>query len=367
MATVSDVLDALEVLAPKRYAFGFDKVGLQVGDPARTVRKGLVSLDRSLAAVEEAISTGCEMLVAHHPLLFEPAATVTTNDHVGQTILKLAENKVAFAAAHTNWDSARGGINDALAAKLQLVDVQAFGFAAPVPMLKLVVFAPIDSEQAIREAASKAGAGTIGNYSQCAFSSEGVGTFLGNEHSSPVVGTRGTLQQAPEVRIEMQVRASLRNQVEQAVRQTHPYEEPAYDFFVLADNHEQPAGRIGILPTPLPFAAWASTVESQLNTKVWAWGDADRLIRTVAIVGGGADGEWKDAQAAGADAYLTGEVRQHVALEAVESGMPIIAAGHYATEHPGCEELASRLKAAMPSVEWSCFTPAPGIAGRPLN
>lgn len=367
MATVADILAALEAIAPERYAFGFDKIGLQVGDPTRIVTRAVVSLDRSLGAVTHAIATGAEMLISHHPLIFEPAKTVTTRDHVGQTILLLAEHKVAFAAAHTNWDSARGGINDALADTLNLRNVRPFGSAAGVPMLKLVVFTPSESAPKIMQAAWDAGAGEIENYSHCSFASDGVGSFMGNERSHPVVGKSGNLERVPESRTEVILKASQRFAVEQAIRSVHPYEEPAYDFIPLIDQAEQPAGRIGHLPEPMTLAQLVAHVEGTLKTKAWAWGDPSQHVSTFALLGGAADGEWQNARSEGADVYLTGEVRQHVALEASELGMPIIAAGHYATEHPGCEELTVRLRNTLPEITWSCFSPQPGQAGRPLN
>lgn len=362
---VREVLAALETVAPVRYAFSFDKVGLQVGDPEAEVTKAVVSLDRSRAAVAHAREIGAQLLLAHHPLLFSPLNQVLANDHVGRTVLDLAGANIAFVAAHTNWDSALGGVNDALADILSLRDLKSFGFAEKVDRLKLVFFAPADAADRLVDALSAVGAGVIGNYRRCAFRSEGTGTFVGGEGSHPAIGEPGKVETVPEVRIEMALRGDQKRIVERTLREKHPYEEPAYDFLVLPAIPEQPAGRVGHLESPVSLAEFAASVETSLDTKAWTWGAPARKIRRVAVVGGAADGEWIAAQCAGADVLVTGEVKQHIAVEAAESGFALIAAGHYATEQPGAAALRDRMAEICSAVEWHLFTPAPGFAGRP--
>lgn len=365
MATIDDVLATLERIAPTRYAFGFDKIGLQVGAPTAAVQRAVVALDRSLAAVAHAKQIGAQLVLSHHPLLFEPAKTVTSQSHVGRTLIELIKSDIAVIAAHTNWDSARGGVNDELTKRLGLSDVREFGYANPVSQFKMVVFALPSDVESILDAASAAGAGNIGLYSRCAFTSEGHGTFRGGEGSNPTVGQAGRNEVVEEVRIEMVLNQEDRRAVEKAVRGAHSYEEPAIDFFTLTDANEQPAGRIGTI-TDQRLADFSTHVSEALGGPTWSWGDPERRIRTVAVVGGAADSEWIAARAAGADVFVTGEVRQHIALEASESGMAIIAAGHHATEHPGIEALAERMRTEMPQVEWHVFNPTPGFAGRPF-
>ena len=164
----------------------------------------------------------------------------------------------------------------------------------------------------------------------------------------------------------MTCRQELCGGVESAIRQVHPYEEPAIDVYVLRESYEQAAGRIGTLPHPMSLRAFADHVDTSLGTRSWAWGDPDQVIRTVGVVGGAADGEGRFARRAGADVFLTGEVKQHIALEASESGLPIIAGGHYATEQPGVEDLAAAMSKLLPEIEWSVFAPEPGWHGRPM-
>jgi dinuclear metal center YbgI/SA1388 family protein len=366
MATVHQVLEALEDIAPPRYAFDFDKVGLQVGDSQQEVKKAVVSLDRSLAAVGYAESIGAQLLVAHHPLIFRPVDQITSRTHVGRTILRLAKSNIAFIAAHTNWDSAQGGVNDALCSIFQLSSVRAFGAAAEVCRLKLVFFCPPENADVVIDACSSAGAGQIGLYRRCAFTNSGTGTFIGEEKANPMIGETGSVQHIPEVRVEMVLRADQRRAVTRALVRTHPYEEPAYDLFELRPTKEQACGRIGNITRWIKFSEFAAIVEKTLGTKCLSWGDPEKEIRTVAFVGGAADDEWRSAQREDADVLITGEVKQHNALEASESGFALVAAGHYATEQPGVHALRDRLSEAVDDVEWSVFAPEPGVAGRPF-
>jgi hypothetical protein len=245
--------------------------------------------------------------------------------------------------------------------------VRDFGSAAAVAQVKLVVFSPAAAVDKIVDAASEAGAGVIGDYSRCAFMSEGTGTFLGGESSNPVVGTAGQVERAPEVRIEMVLPEYRVRGVERAIRRVHPYEEPAFDFLLLADRSEQPAGRIGMLVGGMTLEGLVRDANVRLGTASWAWGDPVKPIKKLAVVGGAADSEWRKAREAGADAMLTGEVKQHVGLEAAEEGFAIVASGHYATEQPGCEALRDRLAEELPEVEWLLYVPEPGFAGRPIT
>lgn len=366
MTTVQDVLNALETIAPVSGAFSWDKIGLQVGSRSQPVSRAVVSLDRSLDAVRFAIDCDAQFLLTHHPLLFDPLIAVTDSTTEGKTVLELIRAGISFAAAHTNWDVADGGINDALAAKLCLENIRPFGSFAPHEELKLVFFCPPEATDSIIDACSSAGAGIIGAYSRCSFQSVGKGSFYGGTETNPTIGQAGTLETVEEVRVEMVCPSPLQSRVQKSLLNAHPYEEPAYDFIRLASQSGMPGGRIGELKTPLSLDAFAAYVDGVLGTRCWTWGKPDRRISTVAVVGGAAEGEFLAARDAGADAYITGEVRQHVALEAYEQSIPIIAAGHFATEHPGCVQLSERLKALLPEIKWTVFEPLPGQAGRPL-
>jgi dinuclear metal center YbgI/SA1388 family protein len=366
MAKVRDVLSALEAIAPRRFAASWDKIGLQVGDPDAEVTRAVVSLDRSLAAVETCIQEGAQLLLSHHPLIFAPVQTVDTRRHDTRTILKLAQNGIHFVTAHTNWDAAHGGVNDALATLLGLRDVKPFGMGSEVKSSKLVFFVPAASADATIDAVSKAGAGVIGAYTRCAFLTDGRGTFFGGEGTTPTVGEAGRQETVEEVRVEMTVPGGREASVTRALVGAHPYEEPAFDILPLQGTVEQPTGRVGRLEAPLSLRDALAFVDSRLGTQSLAWGDPAKRIRKVAVFGGSADSEWMNAQRLDADLLVTGEVKQHIALEASESGMCLFSSGHYATEQPGVVALRECLAEAVPEIEWSVFAPEPGQAGRPF-
>jgi dinuclear metal center YbgI/SA1388 family protein len=366
MPSIRDILDALERVAPSRFAFSFDKVGLQIGNPGAIVQRAIVSLDRSQGAAEFAIENGADLLLSHHPLIWDPLKSITTSNYAERTAITLLKNNVAFIAAHTNWDSAKGGINDTLAGLFGLLNVTSFGDAAAVSQLKLVVFSPKEALQLIIDAATGAGAGVIGQYSRCAFFSKGTGTFLGEAGSHPAIGQAGKVEETQEVRLEMVLPASAMDAVSEAVRQNHPYETPAFEFLRLSDFAEQPIGRLGELPEPCRLRELSDACDRNLSTRCWAWGSPDRRVARVAVCGGAADDVWQDAKRAGADVLVTGEVKQHIGLEVSESDFAVVAAGHYATEHPGCVALAERMRLAMPDVEWIVYEPSQGDSGRPF-
>lgn len=366
MPTVGDILNALESIAPSRYAFPFDKVGLQLGDPSWPISSAVVSLDWSHGLCDFMDASNAQLALCHHPLIWEPLTSVTPNTRSGQIALRLLAAQRTFIACHTNWDSAVGGVNDALAARLGLKDVRTFGSAADVKQLKLVTFVPEQHAQPVLDALSEAGAGQIGLYERCAFLSEGQGTYRPLEGSQPHIGTVGAIETTPEVRLEMILRSDQKAGVIKALLSTHPYDEPAFDLYPVEPLSEQPAGRIGELAEPMKLADFVGHVDRCLNARTLAWGDSDKEIRGVAVVGGAADGEWRQALNAGADVFVTGEVKQNVALDASEAGLAILASGHFATEQPGMEDLTQRIRAAVPGVDWRLYEPKPGRGGRPV-
>ena len=367
MPTVSDVLQALERIAPERWAFPFDHIGLQLGSPDSEVKKVAVSLDRSLAAVRFAKASGAQMLLAHHPLIWDPLTEITDRTHVGRTVAELLQSGIAFAAAHTNWDCAPGGVNDALASRLGLQQTQTFGASALVPRTIVLVDVPTQNAEAVIEAASKAGAGCLGAYSHCAFTVHGQGCFTPEPGSNPTIGSLGNPEKVDEAQVQMVLPSALRSPVDAAIRAAHPYEVPAIAFLEMDPWQEAPIGRIGILPNPTTLPAFARQIAKAFKTTITAWGADDAEISRVAVVGGAADEEWLAAQAAGAHVLVTGEVKQHVALEAAESGFCLVAAGHYATEQPGCQDLCARLDEQNLGVQFLLHMPEPGQAGRPLE
>ncbi len=360
--TVGELLEALEAWAPRRHAYSFDRVGLQVGSIGAPAGPILVSLDSSLGAVEAAREAECQTLVSHHPLIWDPLPSLLASDSRQLAAIRLIEAGIAFIGVHTNWDTAPGGINDVLAERLGLAGPKPFGWPSEAARLKAIVHAPAASAESLIEAMSLAGAGRIGAYERCAFSAPGEGTFLPGLEARPVIGAPGRIERVSEVRIEMSLDAHLKPRVLAAARSAHPYEEPVIDFFALHDANLRPAGRIGSVEDIGHDAALA-WMDGALDTRSMLWQGHDRPIRRVAVVGGAAESDWRAALAEGADLFITGEVRQNVAVEAADSGLSIAACGHYATEQPGMERLADLLaRAGWDARSWS---PQPGRSGRP--
>ncbi len=362
--TVADLLSAIESFAPSRWAFDFDSVGLQVGSVSSPAEKVLLSLDRSMAALDFAIASGHTVLLTHHPLFLHPIGRLDDSTYEGRFALKAIQHQISVIAAHTNWDAAPGGVNDVLASKLGLLDVKNFGSGAKVAQTKMVYTVPSRFLDATLDEVTAAGAGVIGNYRRCAFYVRGTGTFEALEGANPAVGRIGFPESVEEVRVELVLSSGLVGKVVNALKSVHPYETPAIDLYSLESIVEQPCGRVGRLPSAMSLNRFKRLIDEALATTCSYWGESDRSVEWVAVVGGAADGEWRSAQAAGADVLVTGEVKQHTALEASESGFVIVEAGHYETEHPSMEALKERLETKCPGVSATVYQPKAGCSGR---
>lgn len=367
MSTVQTVLDAIERLAPAATAFEWDRIGLQVGSRATPIQVAAVALDPTPSLISFAQGRGAQLLVCHHPVVWDPLKTVTEDSRPGRLVADMVRSGLAFVGAHTNWDAAPNGINGTLADLLGLAETRPIGSGQKVPYAKLTTFCPTEAVGSLIDALAEAGAGVIGLYERCAFWTEGTGTFFGREGAQPAAGQAGRREEVAERRLEMRVPAARIDAAVAALRAAHPYEEPAYDVYPLVPEVERPMTRIGRLAEPVSLADFERRVDLALGTRCWTFGDPAKPIERVAVCGGAADDEWRAALAEGADAFVTGEVKHHNAIEASEHGLAILAAGHYATEHPGALALGEALRALVPDVEWHLYEPPRGQAGRTLT
>lgn len=363
MPTVADVLTALDEMAPRAAAFDWDNPGLQIGDPASPVTSAVVALDPSLAALSFARDLRADLLLTHHPLLFAATKQLDFSHGAGKRVQAAIAANVAVIAAHTDWDLASPGLNDALAAQLGLEDVTPFGRGKEMAMLRLVTYVPEGAADRLLDALAEAGAGTIGRYRRCGFWNHGEGTFEPLAGAHPTIGRVGEREIVPEVRIETVLPAARRDSVLRVLRENHPYEEAAFGFVVVDGDQRVSGGRIGSLP-PGSLEEISRAVADRLGAVVRVVGE-EREVRRAAVFGGAGGGEWREAQLAGADVLVTGEVRHEAALEASEAGFTLIEAGHYATESPGVDALQRAMASRFPEVAWHSFVPAPGTAGRP--
>jgi dinuclear metal center YbgI/SA1388 family protein len=353
MTTVADLAAWLEGFAPRALAESWDNVGLLWGDPASKLDKVMTCLTVTSATADEAIAEGAGAIVSHHPILFRPVQVVRADRPATGFLWRLARAGIAVLSPHTAFDNTSGGINDGLASRLGLNDVHPLRPGPAARECKLVVFVPIQSRELVLDAAFNAGAGRIGDYTECSFTSGGRGTFFGGVNTNPAVGQAGRRETVREWRIEVICPAGRVADVLGAIRAVHPYEEPAIDVYPLADGPPSGpgAGRIGGLPEPMPLAMLARRIGSILATTAAQFvGDPARPVATLAIVCGAGDDFLSDAHKAGADALLTGEARFHKGHEAEALGIGLILAGHHATERPGVEDLAVRLAQAFPAL-----------------
>jgi len=345
VTTVGDILSAIDRLAPFRLAEDWDNVGLLLGDAGREVRRVLVSLDVREAVCEEAERVGADAVLAHHPLFIKGVRRLTSETRAGRLALRLLADKRALIAAHTNLDSAAGGLCEILADMIALEDLQPLQAAPAAGRYKIVVFVPAEALEPVRAAAFAAGAGGIGAYTECGFSVEGAGTFLPGEGAKPAVGQAGRRNEVREFRFETIADAGRLGAVLAAIARAHPYEEPAIDVYSL---HGAPPGvgigRIGRFRQPRRLAALADGVRDILGLGAIHYaGEPDRPIERVAVVTGGG-GSLCDAVAdAGCDAYLTGELDYHQVEDLAARGIAVILGGHYKTERIPLDAWAVRL------------------------
>ncbi len=347
MATVEDIQRVMSAWAPPAIAWDRDNSGLQYGDPKTRVRGILVSLDPTEGSVLEAGASGANLLVTHHPLLFRPLRSVTPASSAARCLETLIRRRIALYSAHTNLDFARNGTSFALAAALGLNDVAFLERSYRVDR-KIVTFVPAESVDRVASAMAGAGAGVIGNYDLCSFRVTGTGTFRGNDASSPAVGRKGRVEQTQEVRLEMIAPQWAVKGVLQAMRKAHPYEEVAFDVLPLENlSNDFGMGVIGVLPRAMFLTGFLSLVKRTLGTGALRWcGRPGATVRRIALCGG-SGGDLLDAAIhAGADVFLSADLKYHAFQEA-RGRIALIDAGHYETEAPVVRAIVSYLRTEL--------------------
>ena len=332
IANGHSVIQAFEQFSPKKFAMEGDKIGLQIGNLNKPVKRVMVTLDVLESVVEEAIEKKVDLIIAHHPPIFRALKTVTEDSVAGKIVTKCIKHDIAVYVAHTNLDIAIGGVNDLLASALQLTDTKVLVPIHEDKLKKLVVFVPITHVEQVREAVSRAGAGHIGNYSHCTFSTEGEGTFLPLEGTNPFIGQSGALERVREHKLETIIPASIERKVLNALIKSHPYEEVAYDLIPLQNTGETLGlGRIGMLPNKMTLKEFAEHAKSKLEVNnVRVVGELNTLVEKVAVVGGDGNKYIYNAKFAGADVYVTGDLYFHTAHDAMALGLNVVDPGHYA-------------------------------------
>ena len=355
---IRSVTDALEAWAPPGSAQDYDNVGLQVGDASRAVDTGLLALDATPQVLEEAEDIGADLIVTHHPLLFRPLDGVTADSYVSNLALRLAEAEVALYSIHTNLDAAPGGVSFALADRLGLTEV-GFLDGFEDTLYKLAVFVPEEAFEEVRQALADAGAGQIGDYEACAFAVEGTGFFKPGEDTNPHIGEAGGgVESARERKLEVEVARWALGDVMAALNEAHPYEEVAYDLYpVKQKNSRAGLGALGTLDEPMPLPAFLDRVASRLDAGSLRYaGNDDVTVERVAVCGGAGSDFIATARSAGADAYVTADVKYHEFFDVLDHGgtpdMALVDPGHYETEALTEALLRDWLTERFPAATW---------------
>jgi dinuclear metal center YbgI/SA1388 family protein len=346
---LSEFISAMEAIAPTRYAEPWDNVGLLVGDPGQEISKALLTIDYTADVAAEGREQSCDLVIAYHPPVFDAVKRITGSSLIYDAIRR----GVAVYSPHTALDVADGGTNDMLADALGLEERQPLRLSeAKATQYKLVVFAPEDAADRVAEAVFCAGAGRIGNYTSCSFRTPGTGTFYGEAGANPAVGEARKLERVQEVRIETVLPIDRVGPCIRAMRNAHPYEEPAFDLVQLAGTPEgKGQGRIGDLPEGTTREALVERVKRELNlSQVLVAGTIAGVVRRAACCAGACGDLLKDAIAQKAQFYLTGEMRHHDALRAAECGMTVVCALHSNSERAVLRRVAERLANELPAL-----------------
>lgn len=332
MAKIKDITDLLESIAPRAYQEDYDNAGLIVGDPQAEVEGILCSLDCIESVVEEAIERKCNLIVAHHPIVFRGLKQLNGKNYVERTVIKALKNNIAIYAIHTNLDNVYHGVNQKIA---QLIGLENTRILAPKKeqLLKLEVFIPKEHTDEVLNAIHRAGAGNIGNYSHCSFRTEGTGSFRPSDEANPTIGSANEQEYVNENKAELIFPSYLKGAVIQAMKQAHPYEEVAYYLQRIENlNQEVGSGMIGQLSESMTEQEFLSHLKNcmQLNTIKYT-PTPGKKIKKVALCGGAGSFLLHRAKGAGADAFVTSDFKYHEFFDA-EGKIMIADIGHYESE-----------------------------------
>ncbi len=329
---IADIIRYLETLAPPVLQEGYDNAGLITGNTGWDCTGIICSLDVTEAVIQEAIDNRCNLIVAHHPIVFGGLKKITGKNYVERIVISAIKNDIAIYAIHTNLDNVITGVNGKIAAMLGLQQVQVLQ-PKPGQLQKLVTFVPLLQAGAVRQAVFNAGGGHISHYSECSFNTDGIGTFKAGEGADPHVGSIGQQHQEPETRVEIIFPAWLQQAVIKAMKTAHPYEEVAYDIIPLLNEHNQTgAGLVGNLPEPMPEAEFLQLVKKLFQVPVIRHTALlQKKIQRVALCGGAGSFLINNALRSGADIFITGDMKYHEFFDA-DNRLIIADIGHYESE-----------------------------------
>lgn len=346
---IQSIIDCLEKLAPLSLQEEYDNSGLLLGDKNKDIQKALIALDITEEVLTEAIENQSELIISHHPLIFKGIKKLTGKNMVERIVIRAIQHEIAIYAIHTNLDNVQNGVNAMLGEKLDLVDLKILSPKSS-GLKKLVTFCPVEKAEKVRNAIFEAGAGYIGKYDCCSYNVSGEGSFRALEGSKPFVGKLGEIHFEKESRIETIVPAQILNQVVAAMVEAHPYEEVAYDIYPLDNpNRNTGAGMIGSLKKEMTAKEFLLKVKKELGSPAIRHNYlVEKPVKKIAICGGSGSFLIDHAYKAGADIFITGDLKYHDFFE-YKNEMTIADAGHFETEQFTKELLYSILNKNFPT------------------
>ncbi|HWK58971.1 MAG TPA: Nif3-like dinuclear metal center hexameric protein [Parapedobacter sp.] len=332
MMKLRELTNHLESIAPLDYQESYDNAGLLVGSPDKDVKQALLSLDCTEAVVDEAIATGCDVIISHHPIVFKGLKRFNGNTYVERVVMKAIKHDIALYAIHTNLDNVMGGVNSKIAERLELHDTRILSPKGDL-LRKLVVFVPKGHVERVRAALFAAGAGSIGRYDACSFNTAGYGTFRAGEGAAPFVGQPGEHHREEEMRVEVIYPAINERAVLCGLFEVHPYEEVAYDIYRLQNNYQGVgSGLVGRLEKPMEESDFLALLKAQLGAKVIRHTALrGKPVADVAVCGGAGGFLLAHAIRAGADVFVTADYKYHEFFDA-EGKIVIADVGHFESE-----------------------------------
>lgn len=334
-AKCSEIIDIVKKLAPEYLIVDGDNTGFLIGDEQAKVDNVMVTLDINEEVLKEAVENKVDLIITHHPVIYNKLGNITDGDFIGRKIKKLIENNISVYSAHSSLDIAENGINDYLAEIFELQQVSVLEKTYEKKLYKLSVNVPVGYEDKVRDAVTSAGGGEVGNYKNCTYSIKGEGVFMPLSGASPFIGAVNKTEHVKEIKIETVAAEDRVGDVIKSILKAHPYEMPSYDVYPLAISAKVYGfGRVGILKSPVSLHELCNIIKDKLNLdSINVVGNMDKIINKLGILSGSGGDLIPAAYIAHCDAFLTGDIKYHDACDARDMGMAVIDGGHFGTEN----------------------------------
>jgi dinuclear metal center YbgI/SA1388 family protein len=336
---LKDLCSYLDSAIPLSFQESYDNSGLQIGLPEREISSAILTLDITEEVIDEAISGKCDIIISHHPLLFNGIKKISGKTFTERILYKAVKHDIAIYSAHTNLDIFENGVSRKMAEKLGLTNPRVL---SPLKnrLLKLVTFIPESHLEKVREAVFEEGAGVIGNYDQCGFTTSGTGSFRGNDTTNPFVGEKGKIHNEKEIRFETILFSHLKEKVIRALLKVHPYEEVAYDIYALEnENIEIGLGCVGEFNKEISEKDFLKLVSGTFDAKGIRYSKPlGKPVKIVALCGGSGASLINEAIATGADAFVTADIKYHSFFDA-DNMILLVDTGHFESEKCATEIL----------------------------